>query len=667
MIVSLEWLKQYIDLPSNTAELADRLALAGLNHEMFDDKVIDLEVTSNRPDCLGHIGVAREIGVLYDRPFRAPEPRTPNPAKGTSSFKGVEIRCPELCSVYSAAILRGVKIAPSPQWLQDRLQAVGVAVINNVVDVTNFVLMECGQPLHAFDFAKLKGGRIIVREAKPGEKFLAINHQEYELAPGTCVIADAERAVCLAGVMGGADSEVTDATTDILLEAAVFDPLSTRTTARRHSLQSPSSYRFERGVDEKGFIWASQRASQLILEIAGGEYVDELIELGRPPHAPKIIKLRFDQIPRILGIKVPNEIVQRILAALGCVETHICDTCVKLMAPSWRADLTREIDLIEEVARIHGYDKIPEDVGVKMAASTRSREDRVLERVRGVMIAAGFDEAMTLSAVDETWVDAIQPWTDEPPLRTSTPVLRRANCLRQTLLPSLLTARRYNEKVANPTAELFEIANVYLPEAGKLPKQKRLLAIVSGGDFTELKGVVESLVARLAPSRHVEVGQSAYPLLDDVRQCRLRLGDHTLGVLGELSPAGKQRFETRWATTVAELDIDLLVGAAELVATTRPLSQYPPVGRDLNIVIPESVHWSEVAALVRESGGELVESVAYQETYRNVERLGAGNKSLMFSLQLRSATATLTNEEADGVRDRVVATLSERLGAALRA
>jgi phenylalanyl-tRNA synthetase beta chain len=667
MIVSLEWLKQYIDLPPNTAELADRLALAGLNHEMFDDKVIDLEVTSNRPDCLGHIGVAREIGVLYGRPFKTPAAKPQAKGEAVSKITKVEITSPELCPRYTARVIRGVQIGPSPQWLQDRLRAVGIAVINNVVDVTNFVLMECGQPLHAFDFAKLKGGRIVVREAKPGEKFTAINHQEYELAPGTCVIADAQRAVCLAGVMGGADSEVSEATTDILLEAAEFDQLTTRTTARRFGLHSPSSYRFERGVDPHGVDWASRRACELILETAGGTLCEGVVDVGRKPPEREVVKLRFDQLPRVLGIKVPDEIVQKILTALGCVETHVCGHCVKVTPPSWRADLTREIDLIEEVARIHGYDKIPEDVGVKMAASTRSREDRVLERVRGVMIAAGFDEAMTLSAVDESWVDAIQPWTDEPPLRTSTPVLRRADCLRQTLLPSLLTARRHNEKVANPKAELFEIANVYLPEAGMLPQQKRLLAIVSGGDFNELKGVVESLVARLAPSRHVEVGASAYPLLDDVRQCRLRLGDHTLGVLGELSSAGKQRFEMRWATTVAELDIDLLVGAAELVATTRPLSQYPPVGRDLNIVIPESVHWSEVAALVRESGGELVESVAYQETYRNAERLGAGNKSLMFSLQLRSATGTLTNEEADAVRNRIVATLSERLGAALRA
>jgi phenylalanyl-tRNA synthetase beta chain len=564
-------------------------------------------------------------------------------------------------------VIRGVKIGPSPKWLADRLRAVGIAVINNVVDVTNFVLMECGQPLHAFDFQRLRGGRIIVREAKPGEKFLAINHQEYELTAGTCVIADAERPVALGGVMGGADSEVSDSTTDVLLEAAEFDPLSIRTTARRFGLHSPSSYRFERGVDPEGVEWASRRACELILETAGGELAEGLVDVGRQPPPRDVVKLRFEQIPRVLGIKVPDAAVQKILAALGCVETHVCGHCVKVTPPSWRADLTREIDLIEEVARIHGYDQIPEDVGVKMAASTRSREDRVLERVRGVMVAAGFDEAMTLSAVDEAWVDMFRPWTEEPPLKTSTPVLRRADCLRQTLLPSLLAARRHNEKTANPGAELFEVANAYLPIEGSLPQQKRLLAIVSGGDFFSVKGVVEGLVARLAPNLHLEVGASEFPLFDGTRQGRLRLGDHLLGYIGELSPAGRERFDMRWPTTAAEVDLDVLVAAARLAAKAEPLSPYPPVGRDLNIVVPESVHWSEVEALVRASGGELVETVAYKETYRNPDKLGAGNKSLVFSLQLRSARGTLTNEEADGVRDRIVTVLEKQLGAALRA
>jgi len=667
MIVSLEWLSEYVDLPAPPAELADRLALSGLNHESLSDEAIDLEVTSNRPDCLGHIGVAREVSVLWQLTLRKPDAKPRAAGAPVDKLTSVAIEAPQLCPRYTARLIRGVRIGPSPKWLADRLRSLGIAVINNVVDVTNYVMFECGQPLHAFDFNKLAGRRIIVREAKPGEQFTAINHQQYELAAGTCVIADAEKAVALAGVMGGAYSEVSDDTVDLLIESADFDPLSVRMTARRHNLHSPSSYRFERGVDPEGIDWASRRACELILETAGGELASGVVDVGQPQKPRGVIKLRFEQIPRVLGITVPDEEVRRILTALGCEETHICGHCVKVIPPSWRADLTREIDLVEEVARIHGYDKIPEDTSVKMAASTRTRQDRALEKVRESLVAAGFDEAMTLSAVDVVWVDAIQPWTDAPPLRTSTPVLRRADRLRQTLVPSLLAAQRHNEKLSNPEIELFEIANVYLPVEGALPQQKRLLAITSGGEYLELKGVVEALVRRIAPSQRLGIGEVDYPLLDPARQCRLRLGDHTLGYLGELSDAGRERFELRGPTTVAELDLDLLIAAAELTPVARPLSPYPPVSRDVNIVVPESVRWAAVEQLVRTAGGELLEAVEYQETYRDPQRLGEGRKSLLFSVQLRSFTGTLTNEEADGVRDRIVALLAQQLGAELRA
>jgi phenylalanyl-tRNA synthetase beta chain len=669
MIVSLDWLRDYVALSMDSAELADRFALSGLNFESASDEAIDLEVTSNRPDCLGHIGVAREVGVLYDLPIAIPAAEVVAKGPKVETLTSVKIEAPQLCPRYTARLIRGVKIGPSPQWLADRLRTLGIAVINNVVDVTNYVMFECGQPLHAFDFAKLAGGRIIVREATPGEKFTAINHQEYELAAGTCVIADAEKPVAVAGVMGGEHSEVTDATVDVLLESAAFEPLSVRTTARRHHLHSPSSYRFERGVDVDGLDWASRRACELILQTAGGTLAAGSVDVGpaKPQAAREVVKLRWAQLPRVLGIDVPVAEVQKIFTALGCEETHICDHCVKVIPPSWRADLTREIDLIEEVARIYGYDKIPEDTNVKMAASTRTRLDRVLDRVRATLTAAGFDEAMTLSAVDETLVDAIQPWTDEAPLRASTAVLRRADCLRQTLVPSLLTARRHNEKLSNPVIELFEIANVYLPIDGEIPQQKRLLAITSGGGFLELKGVLEALVARIAPSQQFQVGEVEHPLLDDARQCRLRLGEHTLGYLGELSKAGRERFELRGGSTVAEIDVELLIAAAELTPTAIPVSPYPPVGRDVNIVVNESIRWAEVERLVRTAGGELVESIQYQETYRDPQRLGAGKKSLLFTLQLRSAAATLTNEEADGVRERIVAILAQQVGGELRA
>jgi len=670
MIVSWNWLKEYVDLSMSVDELTERLTLTGLNLEglenIGDDVAIDLEVTSNRPDCLGHIGVAREVSVLWGQSLKQPTATPATSAEDVHDLTNVTVECPDLCRRYTARVVRGAKIGPSPAWLADRLRSLGIAVINNVVDISNYVMMECGQPLHTFDFAKLAGQRIIVRESKQGEKFEAINHQEYELQPGTCVIADAERAVALGGVMGGADTEVSETTTDLLIEAADFAPLSIRNTARRLNLHSPSSYRFERGVDPQQIDWASRRCCQLILELAGGQLCAAAIDVGQPVATHEPIKLRFTELPRILGIEIVPTAVSKILTELGCQQTHICDHCVKVVPPTWRADLTREIDLIEEVARIHGYDQIPEDAGVKMVVSTRSREDRVLEQVRDVMVTGGFYEAMTISAVERDQVEKFQPWSSAEPLTVSTPILRRADCLRQTLLPSLLISRRANEKLSNSVIELFEIANVYLPQAGGLPDQRRMLALTSGGTFAQLKGVVELLVERIAPGEQIETDESDAPLFTTGRGCQFLLGDRVLGFLGEVSQSGLDQFELRDSTTVAELDISVLVDAAVLIRRVVPLSPYPPVGRDLNVVVDESVSWADVESIVLAESGDLLENIAFQETYRDAKRLGAGKKSLLFSIQLRWTEGTLTNERADAIREQIVATLGEQLGGQLR-
>lgn len=669
MIVSLNWLKEYVQLPDSVDELTDRLTLSGLNLEgvaaVDDDTAIDLEVTSNRPDCLGHLGVAREIAVLYQRPLK--EPEVAPPVAAASAPAQVTVDCPELCPRYTARVVRNVKVGPSPPWLAARLRTLGIAVINNVVDVTNYVMMECGQPLHAFDLGLLEGEQIVVRASRAGEKFTAINHHEYELPAGTCVIADAKRAVALGGVMGGADSEVSENTTNLLIEAADFAPLAVRSASRRLNLHSPSSYRFERGVDPQCIDWASRRCSELIAELAGGEIVAGAADVGAPTAERPEIKLRFPQVQRVLGIDVPTKEVQRILTALGCHETHVCDHCVKVVPPSWRADLTREIDLVEEVARIHGYDQIPEDAGVKMTASARGRDDRVLERVRGALAGAGYHEAMTLSAVDASTANAWAPWSDAPPLRVSTPVLRGADCLRQTLTSSLLAARRHNEKVANRRIELYELAKVYLPTNEPLPREKRLLSITTGAGYLAVKGVVEAVIDALDIADGLMTKPCELPLLDGARSAWLELGGRPLGLLGELSADGLSRFELRSAAAIAEIDVDLLVELAQLVPTVLPLSPYPPVDRDLNIVVDEGVRWSEVAGAARRAGGELLETIEYQETYRDADRLGSNKKSLLFRIELRSATATLTNEQADAVRDEIVAAIGQAVGGELRA
>jgi len=745
MIISYEWLRQYVPLVGlSVDEFALRMMMAGFNHEsttaVGDDYAVDLEITSNRPDCLGHIGLAREAAVIFGSPLKLPAaaPQASGPA--VAELAQLQVDAPHRCPRYIARVIRGAKVGPSPAWLVKRLATIGQPTVNNVVDITNYVLMECGQPLHAFDLARLRGKRIIVREAKAGEKFAAINHKEYTLEPGMTVIADAERPVAIAGIMGGVDSEVSIATKDILIEAADFDPLSVRNAARKLALRSDSSYRFERGVDPEGVEWASHRCCELILELCGGELATGSLDVGPKPAERSPITLRLAQLKRIIGIDIPLGEVLRILtslglrpqfgaaglditiskdAATGVVVEHtakltagemrtlndafeqrdlesirhlteakkdavdiLADVAaatpaVTVIPPSWRRDLSREIDLIEEAARIYGYDKIPEDVGVPMAPSARTDEDRVLGKIRQVLTACGFDEALTISVVDDGLSTSFSPWTDAAPLALQMPILERADKLRRSLVPSLLKARRDNEAVGNRAIELFETAKVYLPRAGQpsqtnqLPQEELMLGLTSGADkpnaFYALKGTIEAVVAALNPAARLETKPTAQPLFAGDRSCELVLDGRTLGVLGEVAPAALKKFELRGKTVVAELKISELIKAAVLVPRYVPTPDYPAIERDINLVVDEKVRWNDIAATVRTCGGAMLESLDLKgEPFRDEKKIGAGKKSFVVTLTLRSRERTLTNTEADELRTRVVEACAKGFGATLR-
>jgi len=670
MIVSWNWLKQYVRLDMSLEELERRLTMSGLNHEgteeISGDLAIDLEVTSNRPDCLGYLGVAREIAVLWGHELKTPPANAAEGRPPVGDLLKVRIDCPELCCRYTARVIRGVKVGPSPRWMARRLETVGLTPINNVVDISNYVLMECGQPLHTFDFAKLKGAEIIVRQPRPGEAIEAIDHKTYDLEPGMCIIADAEDAVAIGGVMGGAVTEISDATTDLLIEAAEFDPVSIRNTARRLNLHSDSSYRFERGVDSEAIDWASRRCCELILELAGGELCEGVLDVGPQPSPREPIVLRLAQLPRVLGIDVPAEEVRKILTDLGVSEIRAGAEKIEVVPPGWRRDLTREIDLVEEVGRIHGYDQIPEDVGVPMVSSTRTREDRVLAKVRHVLTASGFDEAMTLSVVDERLSESFSPWTDAEPLRSLTPVLRGADRLRRSLVPSLLAARRTNEALANPEIELFEIAKVYLPQGEKLPAEELMLGITSGREFSAVKGVVEATVAALNPAIKLEAANDDYNLLDPESSCQLKLDGELFAYVGRLRNDGLKQFDLRMPTTVAEVSLSTLVKAAALVPRHVAQPPYPAMTRDLNLVVDEAVRWADVAATVRANCGQYFESLRYCDTYRDPDRLGPDKKSLLMTIVLRWKEGTMTGEEADRIRDQIVAACRRTHGAELR-
>ncbi len=682
MIISTSWLADYVQVHASADALAERLALSGLNHEsttqVGDDTAIEIEVTSNRSDCLGHVGVAREVAALYHKPLAVPDPRPLEAGGPASASVRVSIEAPEMCPFYSARVIRGVRIGPSPSWLVERLATVGVASVNNVVDVTNYVMLECGQPLHAFDFAKVVGGTIVVRRAHDKEPFVAINHKTYTLDERMCVIADAERPVALAGVMGGAESEISESTVDVLVESAQFMPLPVRAAARSLALASASSYRFERGPDPAMVDWASRRAASLILELAGGVLEQGAVTAGTLLASPATIALDAERVSEVLGCDVPASRQQEILKALGFQPAD--DAATRWIAPTWRRDCTREIDLVEEIARIEGYTQVPEDVTIAAKPAEISVRERAVRAVGEVLIGHGFCEAMTRSVVDDSLASLAGGWTTATPLTISPPLVRGADRLRQSLLPSLLEARAGNVAVGNTDADLFEVARGYLSQRTSTDSsvgpvdEPLFLSFVMGGGFFRAKGLVAALLARfglseidvayapvndlalLAPGRTAEILFS----LPDQAACRI-------GLVGEVAPAMLDRLSLPGPVVAAELRLDLL---ETFIARDRSLirhGDFPAVARDINLVLDESVPWANVEAAIRGAAGDLLERVSVGEVWRDADRLGAGRKSFVVSLSLRSRTGTLTGDEAAAAVSSIVAACGTKCGATLRA
>ena len=678
MLVSWKWLAKYVDLPNDRQELETRLSLSGLNHEGTetsddnpdlspDDVCIDLEVTSNRGDCLGHIGVAREIAVLYDNELKLPAPKLADSGTAVESLLSVENQFVEACPRYTARVIQGVKIGPSPDWMQAALKSVGIGIVNNVVDATNYVMMECGQPLHAFDYDKITDKKIVVRAANKDESITAIDHREYALDPSMCVIADAEHASAVAGVMGGAASEVTDSTTNLVVEAAIFVPLSVRRTARKLKLHSPSSFRFERRVDPVGVEWASRRVCELIVESAGGTVADGIIDTAPEISAREPIVLRLSQLERILGISVSQDEVDRILSALGCSRESQSGGAGHYVPPSWRHDLTREADLIEEVARIHGYDKIPEDSPIPVTPSSKRPFDAATEKVRGVMTASGLSEAMTPSVVTQKLDQALSPWTQRPALQTQTAMLKGAKSLRRSLMPSLLQARANNWASASIEADLFEIAHIYLPgeSSDDLPEELYSVGFVTGGDFRHAKGILESLCNSLGTGHCLSVQPVDSSGFVKGQLVTLSLGKSHLGYLGVVEPKTLKQWKLPGSVVVAEMSMNALLDGAQLVPQQQIVSAFPSVERDLNFVMAESVRWNELENVVRSAVGDQLKSVTYRETYRDPEKDGKDRKRILLTIQLQRADGTLSGDQADSLVQSVIGDCKSKLGAEL--
>ena len=585
------------------------------------DTVFDIEVTPNRPDWLSVIGLAREISALTGHPLRCPEIAL---TESGDSLPAVRVDAPDLCPRYSARLIRGVKVGPSPDWLKQILEKVGLRSINNVVDITNFVLLESGQPLHAFDYKLLAGNQIIVRRAKTNELFIALDDSRHELAEDMLVIADADRPVALAGVMGGKNSEISPATTDVLLESAWFMPGNVRKTSKRLGLASDSSYRFERGADIGGVIWASNRAAALLQHLASGQVSRGMTDVVAQPIVKRQIDCRYSQVNRLLGIEVPPSAVKNILTGLGVELIRADDSSLTVAVPTFRVDLEREVDLIEEVCRIYGVDKIP----AKMLPATPAisgfdgRWD-ALRQIRSKLMALGFNEA-----VNQTMVG-------EGELKLQNPLNAEMTALRQSLVPGLLANLRTNISRHQYDVKLFEIGCVFTRGG---TETLRLALAVTGcrntGDWErtekvdslDLKGALEEL--GLTPEIH------------------------------EISAVQAKRQGLRDAVYWVEIEFNAL--PVTLERQFRELPKFPAVVRDVALVLDESVQHAAVTAEIAGNNNKFLEKVALFDIFRG-GTIPAGKKSMAYSLTFRAADRTLTDAEVNDAHERIKRQLQQAI------
>ena len=672
MKISTQWLRDYCELDLSADELADCLARRGMEIESVtpigNDFCIDIEVTANRPDLLGHIGIAREVAAHLGLPLRIPDVSLPESGRDVAELARVEVHNPELCSRYTARVLYDVAVGPAPAEMQRRLEVIGLRPVNNVVDITNYVLMECGQPEHAFDFGRLDGACIVVRRARDGEGITLIDGTTLELTSENLVIADSSRPVALAGIMGGLATEIGPATSTVLLESARFDPVNSRRSTRSTGQSSDSSYRFERSVDVPTVEWASRRAAALLVEHAGAQVARGMVDVDFTQAETRTIRLRIPRIEAILGLAVPAPRAGQLLKAIGFGVRPQGHDALDVTVPTFRPDVALEIDLIEEVARCEGYDKVPAIAPLPTVAVTDSRESEVCRVARETLVRLGYVETVTTTFLSEELARTFSPWTHDAPLCVTNPLRSDEAALRPSLVPSLLEVKRVNQDRGNRSVRIFEANRVYLNRPGdeRLPKETNCLTVLADEDFHVLKGSVEELLERLGVLERVALEASREPFLSAGAAASLLIGQHVVGHLGEVADEAVALFGLRHNPCVCELDLDTLVANASLERRYREIPRFPHVVRDVAIVVNEKRTWDDIRATVEEAGVEHLESVTFHEVYHG-EQIERGKKSVMFSIVYRAADRTLTNEEVNASQDVVVGALAQELGAVLRA
>jgi len=654
-----------------------------------EDVLLEIAVTPNRGDCLSVLGIAREVAALTHVPLKKPltdkgDPPYSPAGPNISELTSVTILAPPLCPRYTASLIRHVVIKPSPTWLKHRLEAVGIRSINNVVDVTNYVMMELGQPLHAFDFDKLEENRIVVRRAEENERFVTLDQVERILDSEMLVIADGKRAVGIAGIMGGWNTEVEAKTRNILLESAFFSPISIRRTSKKLGLRTEASYRFERTVDPLGTPTALKRATRLIQEVAGGEIAPGIIDEFPVPFSPSRLSLRVSRTNRILGAELTGREIQSILTGLEFSVSERSDAVLDVEVPSHRSDVTREIDLIEEVGRIYGYNKIPSTLPTgRMAPQEERASQKVENLVRQVLIGEGFYEVINYSFMNKSVLDKLKiPETDyrRRTITLANPLIEEQAQLRTTLVPHLLQNISLNFKHHLDALRLFEISRIFIGAQGEktLPEEPEFVAGVMAGyrnevywgekrdlvSFYDLKGVLENLFSILKVEYKLR-DDPPIPFLHPGQSAEIQVGGQKVGYLGKIHPEISEIFELDQPVYLFEIHLDQVVPHVRTSVSFQPLPKFPAVHRDLAILVPASVKAEALETQIRSVGGAILEDVKLFDLYKG-EQIPEGFVSLAYSLIYRAPEKTLTDAEVNVIHDQIIQSLEQRFGARLR-
>ena len=694
MKVLYNWLKEFVEFTAPTAELRSRLSMAGVSVDSVDETpagpVLDAEITINRPDLLGHLGIAREIATLYRLDLKWVQPKFKELPETASKAARVEIDCPDLCGRYTARIIRGVKIQPSPDWLRQRLEALGQSSINNVVDITNYVMLELGQPLHAFDFDRLAEHRIVVRRARPGETMRTLDGIERKLTKDMCLICDARAPVAIGGVMGGAESEISFSTKNLLLESAWFDPISIRRTSKALALRTEASMRFERGVDIELADLASRRTAEMIQQLAGGEVLAGVIDVYPHPAQPQKIELSRKELLRIMGADVPDRAIEEILSALGFAPRRIDanrGSAGSLVAtwectlPSWRGDVTREVDIIEEIARHYGYDKFPPRLPPAKQPAARlpyaMEEDRLRER----LVALGYQEIVAIPLVDPDRDATFRPENATAAI-IANPLSEDASTMHTSGITSMIVALEWNLNHGQRNLRLFEFGKAYEVRAGK-PIETHVLTLGATGlareqsvheaarefSFDDLKGELDQILA-LAGGALWKFGGPAWLATGRAAEISVpaRNGKR-IGLAGPLARNLAQRFKLRQEVYLAELRLEPLAQAvahAHRSLRYEPLPRFPAVERDFSLVLADATTFAQVEEAIHVANIPELRRIEAIDLFRGGQ-IPAGKYSLLVRATFQSDEATFTEAQLTDLSARIVSALTQKLGASLRA